>query len=145
MTVKGVGTIVYFDADGDDQYVELSCIKTGKLPGAARGVVEEDACLEDTAITQDSGDLKRSTFTFDMLWDVNETVANSLETAQENDDEVKFAVKIPKATPEYVFMVGKIVSIEPSAIERTTKLARSIEFLPTALPTKSTTAPTLEP
>lgn len=142
---KGQGTVVYFDTDSDDQYRAVDCIITVKPSGFERGVTEEDACLDDVFVDQDTGDLKLTPITGTMRFDVNEAnTENALETAIQNDDSIKIAIKVPKATPVYIYATGKLTKLEPAAVTRSKKYTRDFEFLPQAIPTKSTTAPTLE-
>ncbi len=145
MSVKGKGFIGYLDVDSDDAYVQIPCVKVAKPSGRNRGIVESEVCLGDTEVEQDTGDLKRTPMTLTIYWSpLQAGISDAIETAIEADTEVQMALKLPFTTPVYEYYVGKFSNAEPDNIVRDQKLSMTVEFLPTAAPTRSTTAPTLE-
>lgn len=145
MSVKGKGTVGYIDTDSDDEYRVIPCLQVITPPGHDRGITEDEPCLGESNVPQDTGDLKFTPVAGSMLFTANEaTIENALEACIANDTTFKFAIKLPYATPVYFYMVGKLTKLQPAQVTRDKRISRDFEFLPMAAWTKSTTAPTLE-
>lgn len=142
---KGAGAILYLDIDGDNTYTEAGCIYGIKPPGYSRGVEDGEACLGDTAKTQDTGDLIRTPL--DATFQSVPTAATSglqyeIENAIKNDTSISWAIKHPLATPVYQFGTGKISEWDFEAFDRDSQMKRPFQLLPDSDPTFSASAPT---
>jgi len=141
---KGVGAILYFDADSDDQYRNVGCIYNVKPPGWERAIVQGEACLADETAYDETNELRITPLEASLQSEPNATIQNELESAIASDTSIKFAVKIPLSTPVYMYGVGKVQKIDFDTISRGEEMKRNLAIVLTATPTYSTTAPTLE-
>lgn len=141
---KGVGTILYFDADSDNQYRDVGCIYNVKPPGWERAIVQGEACLADETAYDETNELRITPLEGTLQSAPNGTISNEIEAAIAADTSVKFAIKIPLTTPVYMMCVGKVQKFDYDPITRGEEMKRNIAFVLTATPTYTTTAPTLE-
>jgi len=142
---KGAGTILYLDLSGGSTFTEVGCIYDVKPPGYSRGVEDGEACLGDTAKTQETGDLIRTPL--DATVQSEPTAAASglqydIEAAIIADDQVAWAIKHPLQTPVYQFGTGKISEWDFESFDRDSQMKRPFQLLPDSDPTWSATPPT---
>lgn len=144
--VRGLNTEMYLDVDLDDEYIELDVlIPSSKPSGPERAVATQEPALDETIEFDDTGGLRYANLEFTMFYQPGDAIDESIDTALVNDTEVNIVFKINLATPQYLYYRCKFIQAIPQAIERNSKIKRDCVAIVRAAPTKSTTAPTLEP
>ncbi len=139
---KGQGAILYIDVNSDNTYLDVGCIYNLKPSGMARGVTAGEACLADTSVTDETGDLKYTPMTGTLQAAPTGTAQAEIEAAILADTAIQFAIKHPLSTVIYQLGSGKISTFEYQGFERDTEMKYDIEIVPDAAYTYSTTAPT---